>query len=125
MLVCLALVACAAAPPPPDEVLCSPPSRPTPREVARPRPHVVIVARGPIESALLQRIDDALTVPVDAVSLDEDGARVFVVDEGHARARRVAVGIRQGDRLQVVEGLREGDRVLTPARLARDGDAVE
>lgn len=84
------------------------------------RPGVVAQVR-----VLLQRVDDALTLPADAVSLDGDGARVFVVDEGHARARRVAVGIRQGDTLQVVEGLHEGDRVLSPARLARDGDAVE
>lgn len=67
------------------------------------------------------RMDDALSVPVDAVF--SDGARtcVRVLDGAHARLREVTLGVRSTDRAQVLKGLEAGERVLLrPPR--KEGD---
>jgi RND family efflux transporter MFP subunit len=52
-----------------------------------------------------------LTVPLDAVRADDDGAWVEVVDRGSAARRPVTLGPRNGTRVVVESGLEQGERV--------------
>lgn len=59
------------------------------------------------------RTEQALLVPAIAVVPDVDGRRVFVADDGVARAVPVEVGARTADRVQILSGLKPGDSVVT------------
>jgi RND family efflux transporter MFP subunit len=69
---------------------------------------------------------EALTIP--AAALDREGQleRVFVNDNGSARARLVTTGARHGDRLEVLSGLTAGETILVgvDTRL-HDGARIE
>jgi len=70
-------------------------------------------------------VEDALTVPREA--LDGSGAKrtVFRIDEHRRAVRRgVDVGPCDATRCQVLAGLAEGDRVISPAEGVREGDRV-
>ncbi|HET9454715.1 MAG TPA: efflux RND transporter periplasmic adaptor subunit [Gemmatimonadaceae bacterium] len=69
--------------------------------------------------------DRALNVPSSAV-FDADGQdRVFVVQNGRARARTVRVGHRCGAHVEILDGLREQELVvLFPSDRVRDGTRV-
>ena len=58
----------------------------------------------------------ALTVPLSALSTDQlDARRIFVQvvgPKGKARERRVEVGQKSGDRVEILNGLSEGEKVL-------------
>ena len=57
---------------------------------------------------------DRLTVPVDSVVKTDDGTIVALVEGDHAIQTPVKVGLRDGDRIEVVgEGLAEGMTVVT------------
>lgn len=78
-----------------------------------------------VEARIVQwRTDDALKVPVGAlfrpVASPKAGWTVFVVDDGRARLRAVAVGHRNPAEAEVLEGLAEGERVIL-----YPGDRVE
>jgi len=70
---------------------------------------------------------DALTVPKRAVlSDDEDGAYVFVAEEGHARRVLVRTGYARGGRIEVVTGLTPDARVVVEGQdTLTDGAAIE
>jgi RND family efflux transporter MFP subunit len=55
--------------------------------------------------------EGALLIPAGAV--DAEGA-VFVLEEGVARRRVPALGIRGAERVEVIEGLAEGETVIAP-----------
>ncbi len=63
--------------------------------------------------ALLRRVvADALVAPLFAL-VDKGGERLlFVEKDGVAHARTVALGIIDGDRVQIAEGLEPGDRLI-------------
>ncbi|HAX44668.1 MAG TPA: hypothetical protein DCY80_19185, partial [Solibacterales bacterium] len=69
---------------------------------------------------------EALTIP--AAALDREGQleRVFVNDNGSARARLITTGARHGDRLEVLSGLTAGETILVgvDGRL-HDGARIE
>ena len=74
--------------------------------------------------------DDAIIVPASAVTLEASNAdegTVMIVDKQNvARERKVTVGIRSGDKIEVVEGLQEGDTVVVEGNFALpDGTKVE
>lgn len=77
-----------------------------------------------VDLVLVHRAD-VITVPIDAV-LEEGGAkRVFVVEQGVARARQVETGAGDGDRIEVRRGLRSGELVVVTGQASlRDGAAV-
>jgi multidrug efflux pump subunit AcrA (membrane-fusion protein) len=60
--------------------------------------------------------EDALTVPASALSTDDlEEDRIFVElapVKGKSKKRRVHVGRKSGDRVEILRGLKEGDRVL-------------
>lgn len=54
----------------------------------------------------------AISVPQSAV-LDDGGKSIVFVAEGNAyKSRQVQVGIKNGDRVEIIDGLKSGDRVV-------------
>jgi membrane fusion protein (multidrug efflux system) len=61
----------------------------------------------------LQRRDNVLTVPVQAVLNNGGQASVLVVDgQNHVQLRDVTVGLQGSRMVEVESGLKEGDRVI-------------
>ena len=68
----------------------------------------------------------ALLVPTAALVRDGSQWRVFVVADGHARAKPVQLQDRNADVAWLKDGLREGERVvLYPGSMVTDGQAVK
>jgi hypothetical protein len=64
-------------------------------------------------------------VPATAIKREAETDRVFVVANGHAEERLVALGLRDGDAFAVMSGLNPGDRVIAPLCPGlRDGVSV-
>lgn len=69
--------------------------------------------------------DDVLTVPAAALVRDGPRWRVFVVEDGRARARAVEVRARHAEAAWIAEGLRAGETVvLFPGERLGDGQRV-
>jgi HlyD family secretion protein len=76
-------------------------------------------------SADAGEIPDAIVVPVSALlASDEGGEKVMVAGaDGVARERRVQVGIRSEDVVQILSGVKEGEQVITEGGLGLDDKA--
>ncbi len=61
----------------------------------------------------LSHMDNAITVPAQAIVPELGGYKVFVYRSGLAEAIKVSVGIRTSDAVQVLDGLKAGDTVVT------------
>lgn len=71
--------------------------------------HVTVVA-------VTAEVDDAITLPVSAVVRSGNSGTVWLVEKGHAPAKKtVTIGIVGGGRVQIVSGLFAGQVVLDPA----------
>lgn len=57
----------------------------------------------------------ALTVPPSAVAKGEEGAAVYVVDQGMATRTKVTLGLETTDAVEVLSGLKPGQKILTSA----------
>jgi RND family efflux transporter MFP subunit len=74
------------------------------------------------------RVSGALSIPQSALVMDQGVPTVYVTGVGESFVRRVVeLGVRDGDRVQVLGGLAEGERVVTRGgyivRLASMGSA--
>ena len=81
---------------------------------------------GTVRVAIIaETIQDTIIVPAAALLNSDDGSpKVMIVTaDNKARERRVAVGVRQGKRVQIVSGLQEGDRVITSGGLGLEDKA--
>lgn len=78
--------------------------------------HVAIIA---------ETIQNTIVVPASALlNSDEGGQKVMVVTKDNvAHERKVSVGVRQGDRVQILGGLQEGEQVVTSGGLGLDDKA--
>lgn len=64
-------------------------------------------------SMVARSVPDALTIPAAALLTDQGGTSVmFAGADGHAHKKPVKVGIRDDDRVQIVEGLKPEDKVV-------------
>lgn len=65
-------------------------------------------------SITARTVADALAIPADALLTAQDATTSVMVagPDGQAHQKEVKVGIRDGDRIQVVEGLQPGDRIV-------------
>jgi membrane fusion protein (multidrug efflux system) len=61
----------------------------------------------------LGTVEDALVVPAVAVVPALGAQRVFVVDDGTAAPRTVALGVRTDSTVQITDGIAVGDTVIT------------
>ncbi len=81
---------------------------------------------GTIRVAIVaETIQNTIVVPAAALlNSDEGGQKVMVVTKDSvAHERKVSVGVRQGDRVQIVSGLQEGDQVATSGGLGLEDKA--
>jgi len=76
-------------------------------------------ARGRLRPGMFARVfvetatrGGALVIPRSALSLESLGDTVYVVEDGVARRREVALGFREGDLVEAVSGLAEGESVV-------------
>ncbi len=66
-------------------------------------------------SLTVGEVADALVVPSLAIIPELGGKKVFIVENGVARPRRVETGIRTDTEVQITSGLSPGDRVIVSA----------
>ena len=68
-------------------------------------------------SIIAETIQNTIVVPASALlNSDEGGQKVMVVERIRSRmSGRLSLGVRQGERVQIVTGLQEGDRWSPPA----------
>lgn len=62
---------------------------------------------------LLSQIDDAISVPAEAITPEMDGEMVYVYRKGKAEVVKVGVGLRTESHVQITQGLKFGDTLLT------------
>lgn len=60
----------------------------------------------------LQTLDNAVTIPTDAVQYGTKGTYVYLVKDGKAEMRRIGLGALEGENIAVLEGLEEGEQVV-------------
>jgi len=68
-------------------------------------------------TALLSKIEDAVSIPTEAIIPEMDGEKVFIYKNGKAEQRKVVTGLRTESNIQIKEGLNFGDTLLTTAIL--------
>ncbi|MCC7421410.1 MAG: efflux RND transporter periplasmic adaptor subunit [Planctomycetaceae bacterium] len=74
---------------------------------------------------ILDEHAEVLTVPATAIVRDGDSTSVCLVHEGKVKRKPVRLGMKQGDRIEVMEGLSPDDViVLTGAGSLQDGQSV-
>ena len=76
-------------------------------------------------SIIAETIQNTIIVPASALlNSDEGGQKVMVITpDSVAHERKVSVGVRQGDRVQIASGLQEGDQVVTSGGLGLEDKA--
>ena len=67
----------------------------------------------------------AVIVPASAIVTFAGIDKVVTIENGKALEKRVELGRREGDRVEVVEGLRAGERVVVEPGNLVSGDRVE
>ncbi len=67
--------------------------------------------------ALLSQIENAVSIPTEALIPEMEGEKVFVYANGRAKEVRVTTGLRTESHIQIRSGLNIGDTVLTTATL--------
>jgi len=76
---------------------------------------------------ILKQHNDAITVPIQALERNSNGATVLIVDaQGRVEKRQVKLGVESSDRVEVVSGLADSDRVIIGNRSEfREGEKVQ
>ena len=73
----------------------------------------------------LEQLNDALSVPAEALIPDIQGQKVLLMKGGKVVSARVQLGIRSANSVQLTSGVQPGDSVIVTGLLAlRDGAAV-
>ena len=78
-----------------------------------------------VSAAMQSGFAKSIPVPAEALTLDKDGAYVYIVNDGKAKIKHVETGLRTPIAVDVVNGLDEGDTVITSGLISlREGAAV-
>ena len=73
----------------------------------------------------IERREDVLLVPADALVREKAGAFVFTVEDNKAKKTLVKIGFGDGTKFEIVSGVKAGDPViLVGSRALSDGQAV-
>jgi multidrug efflux pump subunit AcrA (membrane-fusion protein) len=94
--------------------------------VQLPNPGERLKPGGTVRVAIIaETIQNTIVVPAAAIlNSDEGGPKAMVIDKGSvAHERKISVGVRQGDRVQIVSGLAAGDQVVTSGGLGLEDKA--
>lgn len=68
---------------------------------------------------------EVLSVPTTAISEFAGVERVWIVESGQLKERRIQTGRRKNGWIEVLDGLQASDRIASNARAIRGGEAVE
>lgn len=75
---------------------------------------------------LVGKHENALQIPIDAVSRLEDVQYVYVVKDGKAERVQVEIGVRDENRVEITKGLSGGEQVIVSGKdLVHDGTPVQ
>ena len=91
-----------------------------------PNPGERLKPGGTVRVAIIaETIQNTIVVPAAAIlNSDEGGPKVMVIDKDSvAHERKISVGVRQGDRVQIISGLAAGDQVATSGGLGLEDKA--
>jgi RND family efflux transporter MFP subunit len=94
-------------------------------------PQGLLPANGAVQFVVeSQPVENAVVVPASAVVLDatkgDEGTVMVVSDDMIAHETKVKIGIKQNDKIQIVEGLNGGETVVTEGNYSLpDGTKVE
>jgi multidrug efflux pump subunit AcrA (membrane-fusion protein) len=91
-----------------------------------PNPGERLKPGGTVRVAIIaETIQNTIVVPSSAIlNSDEGGQQVMVVTpDSIAHERKIAVGVRQGNRVQIASGLQEGEQVVTSGGLGLEDKA--
>src|SRR5246500_5216946 len=71
-------------------------------------------------SMIAQTLNDAITVPAESVLTAADGSTTVMVIGPDNRAHQTAVktGVREGNKVQILEGIKEGERLISSGAYA-------
>ena len=73
----------------------------------------------------IERKEDALLLPTDALITEKSGASVFVVSENKAKKTRVQPGFNDGVNVEIVKGVNPDQQVIVPGKQTpNDGQPV-
>ena len=74
---------------------------------------------------IAETIQNTIVVPAAALLNSEEGGQkvMAITSDSVAHERKVSVGVRQGDRVQIASGLQEGDQVVTSGGLGLEDKA--
>jgi membrane fusion protein, multidrug efflux system len=61
----------------------------------------------------LSKIDNAISIPTEAVIPEMDGEKVFIFKRGKAQSVKINTGLRTESNIQITDGLNFGDTLLT------------
>lgn len=76
-------------------------------------------------SVVLEKIEDAIKIPSEAVVGDITGNKVFIVKGGKAKSAPIFAGIRTNKDVQILQGLQPGDSLIVSGLLQiNDGTPV-
>ncbi len=72
----------------------------------------------------LNQIEDALLIPTQAIIPEAKGQKIYVSNKGKAQVRKVEIGIRTDERIQITKGIEAGDTVIITGIMQLRPDAV-
>jgi membrane fusion protein, multidrug efflux system len=72
--------------------------------------------------ARLSQIENAVSIPTEALIPEMEGEKVYIVSNGKAQERKVTTGLRTESHIQIRTGLNFGDTLLTTAILQLRND---
>ncbi|MHC4713569.1 MAG: efflux RND transporter periplasmic adaptor subunit [Planctomycetota bacterium] len=95
-------------------------------EVTVPNPDMALLPGRIVRAAVLRRIiEDAISVPLNAVIPREGRIIAFVAESDRAKEVEVSIGITDGRNIQITGGLQAGDMLVVEGqRQLRDGQAI-
>ena len=74
----------------------------------------------------VERHDDALLIPTEALVMEKTAAFVFKYADGKAKKTPVTVGFNDGTNVELLKGLGQGEQIIVAGKLALvDGQAVQ
>jgi membrane fusion protein (multidrug efflux system) len=60
----------------------------------------------------LSRIENAVSIPTEAVIAEMEGEKVFIYKNGKAQSVNITIGLRTESKIQITQGLKFGDTLL-------------
>ncbi len=76
-------------------------------------------------SLIVRQIPNSLTLPTSALSTDEKGTYIYIVDGVTAHRKSITTGIEENGRMQILSGIAATDRVVTIGQqFVKDGAPV-